>query len=141
MGLLRFERSRSLRFAQHLVLIAFLTALAGCGENFDKDIETVRAATTLTDDSNDQLAQELAGARGKVEWIGSRFDKYKDNEYIVGVTARIERYTRAGAKRLVELQFINNRQTRQVAFEQLLIDGRPQDLIGGAVNLLLLQLE
>ena len=140
MGLLHFERSRSLRFAQHLVLIAFL-ALAGCGENFDKNIETVRAAATLTDDSNDQLAQELAGARGKVEWIGSRFDKYKDNEYIVGVTARIERYTRAGAKRLVELQFIYNRQTHQVAFEQLLIDGRPQDLIGGALNLLLLQLE
>jgi hypothetical protein len=141
MGLLHFERSRSLSFAQRLILIAFLAALAGCGENFDKDIETVRAAATLTDDSNDQLAQELAGARGKVEWIGSRFAKYEDNEYIVGVTARIERYTRAGAKRLVELQFINNRQTRQVAFEQLLIDGRPQDLIGGAVNLLLLQLE
>ena len=141
MGLLHFERSRRLRFAQHLILIAFLAALAGCGENFDKDIETVRAARTLTDDSNDDLAQELAGARGKVEWIGSRFDKYKDNEYIVGVTARIERYTRAGAKRLVELQFINNRQTHEVAFEQLLIDGRPQDLIGGALNLLLLQLE
>ena len=141
MGLLHFERSRSLRLAPRLALIVFLAALTGCGENFDKDIETVRGARTLTGDSNDQLAQELAGARGKVEWIGSRFDKYKDNEYIVGVTARIERYTRAGAKRLVELQFINNRQTQQVAFEQLLIDGRPQDLIGGAVNLLLLQLE
>lgn len=141
MGLLHFERSRCLRFATLLMLIVFLAALAGCGENFDKDIETVRAAITLTDDSNDQLAQDLAGARGKVEWIGSRFEKYEDNEYIVGVTARIERTTRAGAKRLVELQFINNRQTRQVAFEQLLIDGRPQDLIGGAINLLLLQLE
>ena len=141
MGLLHFERSRSLRFVPRLFLITFLATLAGCGENFDKDIETVRAATTLTDGSNDQLAQDLAGARGKVEWIGSRFEKYEDNEYIVGVTARIERYTRAGAKRLVELQFINNRQTRQVAFEQLLIDGRPQDLIGGAINLLLLQLE
>jgi hypothetical protein len=141
MGLLHFEGSRCLQFAPRLILIVFLAVLAGCGENFDKDIETVRAASTLTDDSNDQLAQELAGARGKVEWIGSRFAKYEDNEYIVGVTARIERYTRAGAKRLVELQFINNRQTQQVAFEQLLIDGRPQDLIGGAVNLLLLQLE
>jgi hypothetical protein len=141
MGLLHFKRSRNLSFAPRLILIVFLAALAGCGENFDKDIETVRAATTLTDDSNEQLAQDLAGARGKVEWIGSRFAKYEDNEYIVGVTARIERYTRAGAKRLVELQFINNRQTQQVAFEQLLIDGRPQDLLGGALNLLLLQLE
>jgi len=141
MGLLHFERSRSLRLAPRLALIVFLAALTGCGENFDKDIETVRGARTLTGDSNDQLAQELAGARGKVEWIGSRFGKYEDNEYIVGVTARIERYTRAGAKRLVELQFIYNRQTHQVAFEQFLIDGRPQDLIGGALNLLLLQLE
>jgi len=141
MGLFRFQRSCSLRFVPRLVLIVFLAALAACGENFDQDIEAVRAARTLESDTNDELARELAGARGKVEWIGSRFEKYEDNEYIVGVTARIERYTRAGAKRLVELQFINNRQTRQVAFEQLVIDGRPQDLIGGALNLLLLQLE
>ena len=141
MGPLRIAWSSSLRSTPRLILILFLAVLAACGENFDKDIETVRGARTLTGDSNDQLAQELAGARGKVEWIGSRFGKYEDNEYIVGVTARIERYTRAGAKRLVELQFIYNRQTHQVAFEQLLIDGRPQDLIGGALNLLLLQLE
>jgi hypothetical protein len=130
-----------LRFFSRLILIVFLTALVACGENFDKDVEAVRAARTIGDDTNDELAREIAGARGKVEWVGSRFEKYGDNEYIVGVTAQIERYTRAGAKRLVELQFINNRQTNQVAFEQLLIDGRPQDLIGGALNLLLLQLE
>jgi hypothetical protein len=129
------------QFARRLILILFLGALAACGDGYDKDIETVRAAHTLQADSNDEMARQIAGARGKVEWIGGRFDKYKDNEYIVGVTARIEVYTRAGAKRLVELQFINNRQTEKVAFEQLLIDGRPQDLIGGALNLLLLQLE
>jgi len=140
MGLFHFEESMG-RFLPRLVLVVFFAALAGCGENFDQDIEAVRAARTIGDNTNDELARELAGARGKVEWQGSRFDKYADNEYIVGVTARIERYTRAGAKRLVELQFINNRQTQQVAFEQLLIDGRPQDLIGGTLNLLLLQLE
>ena len=130
-----------MRLAPRLVLILFLTALAACGENFDRDIETVRAARTFGDDTNDELARQIAGARGKVEWQGSRLEKYQDNEHIVGVTAHVERYTRAGAKRLVELQFINNRQTQQVAFEQVLIDGRPQDLIGGALNLLLLQLE
>lgn len=141
MGLFRFQRSHDLRFIPRVIVIIALAVLAACGENFDKDIETVRAARTFGDDTNDELAREIASARGKVEWSGSRFEKYADNEYIVGVTAHIERYTRAGAKRLVELQFINNRQTNQVAFEQLLIDGRPQDLIGGALNLLLLQLE
>jgi len=56
-------------------LILFLALLTGCGENFNKDIETVRAAHTITDDSNDELARQIAGARGKVEWIGSRFEK------------------------------------------------------------------
>ena len=130
-----------MRLIPRLIVIIAVAALVACGENFDKDIEAVRADRTLETYTNDELAREIAGAHGKVEWNGSRFEKYADNEYIVGVTARIERYTRAGAKRLVELQFINNRQTRQVAFEQLLIDGRPQDLIGGALNLLLLQLE
>jgi hypothetical protein len=129
------------RFLPRLLAIALVAGLAACGENFDADIEAVRAARSITDDTNDELAREIAGARGQVEWIGSRFEKYEDNEFIVGVTARIERTTRAGAKRLVELQFIRNRQTDRVAFEQVRIDGRPQDLIGGALNLLLLQLE
>ena len=65
----------------------------------------------------------------------------QDNEYIVGVTAKIERITRAGAKRLIELQFIRNQQNQQISFEQLTIDGQPQGLVGGALNLLLMQLE
>jgi hypothetical protein len=102
----------------------------------------VRQHRSVADDqTNDELARQLAGPRGKVEWTAERPEKYRDNEYIVGVTARIERTTRAGGKRLIELQFIRNRQNQQVAFEQLVIDGRPQNIIGGALNLLLMQLE
>jgi hypothetical protein len=125
-----------------LLGVLFIAApLAACSD-YSKDIEAVRADRTVTQDqTNDELARQLAGARGKVEWVADRPDKYKDNEYIVGVTAKIERITRAGAKRLIELQFIHNRQNQLISFEQLTIDGQPQGLVGGALNLLLMQLE
>jgi hypothetical protein len=60
---------------------------------------------------------------------------------VVEVVARIDKTTRAGAKRQVEVAWINNRQTRQVALERLAIDGQPQSLVSGALGLLLMQLE
>ena len=123
------------------VLFVAASGLGACSD-YTKDIEAVRQDRTVTQDqTNDALAQQLAGARGKVEWVADRPEKYKDNEYIVGVTAKIERITREGAKREIELQFIRNRQNQQISFEQLTIDGRPQGLVGGALNLLLMQLE
>jgi len=123
-----------------LVLLGVLL-VAACSD-YSKDIEAVRQDRTVTQDqTNDALAQQLAGARGKVEWVADRPEKYKDNEYIVGITAKIERITRAGAKRLIELQFIRNQQNQQISFEQLTIDGQPQGIVGGALNLLLMQLE
>jgi hypothetical protein len=125
-----------------LVLIAAAAIAATACSDYSKDIEAVRQARTVVEDqTNDDLARQLAGARGKVDWEAGRPEKYADNEYVVGVTAKIERITRAGGKRLIELQFIRNRQNRQIAFEQLTIDGRPQGLVGGALNLLLMQLE
>ncbi len=128
-----------------IIVVGFLLLaavnLAGCSDH-SEDIEAVRQArTVLQDQTNDEAARQIAGARGKVEWVAERPDKYADNEFIVGVTAKIERTTRAGGKRLIELQFIRNRQNQQIAFEQLTIDGRPQGLVGGALNLLLMQLE
>jgi hypothetical protein len=123
------------------VLFVAAAGLAACSD-YTKDIEAVRQDRTVTQDqTNDALAQQLAGARGKVEWVADRPEKYKDNEYIVGVTAKIERITHEGAKREIELQFIRNRQNQQISFEQLTIDGQPQGLVGGALNLLLMQLE
>jgi len=130
------------RLLRVLVLaVAAALPLAACSD-YSKDIDAVRQDRTVTQDqTNDALAQQLAGARGKVEWVADRPDKYKDNEYIVAVTAKIERITRAGAKRQIELQFIRNRQNQQISFEQLTIDGQPQGLVAGALNLLLMQLE
>jgi len=113
---------------------------AACGR-YDSDIATVKAAKSLTDHTNEEVAMEIAGARGKVTWSAGRPDKYKDNEYIVGVDATIEKITQAGAKRVVVLQFVNNRQTNKVGFDGVTIDGQPQDMIGGALNLLLMQLQ
>jgi hypothetical protein len=124
-----------------LVAVAGAAPLGACSD-YSKDIEAVRQARTVVEDqTNDDLARQLAGARGKVDWEAGRPDKYADNEHIVGVTAKIERTTRAGGKRLIELQFIRNRQNQQIAFEQLMIDGHPQGLISGPLNLLLMQLE
>lgn len=124
-----------------LLAVAAALPLVACSD-YSKDIDAVRQDRTVTQDqTNDALAQQLAGARGKVEWVADRPEKYKDNEYIVAVTAKIERITRAGAKRQIELQFIRNRQNQQISFEQLTIDGQPQGLVGGALNLLLMQLE
>jgi hypothetical protein len=124
-----------------LVAVAAAAPLAACSD-YAKDIEAVRQHRTVVDDqTNDELARQLAGARGKVEWIANRPEKYRDNEYIVAVTAKIERITRAGGKRLIELQYIRNRQNQQISFEQLTIDGQPQGLVSGALNLLLMQLE
>jgi hypothetical protein len=129
------------KFLRILVLALLAAApLAACGR-YESDIVTVKAAKTLTDQTNEAVAMQIAGARGKVTWSAERPEKYKDNEFIVGVNATIEKTTREGAKRVVVLQFVNNRQTKQVGFDGLTIDGRRQDIIGGALNLLLMQLE
>jgi hypothetical protein len=125
-----------------LIGLLFVTAALAACSDYTKDIDAVRQDRTVTEDqTNDELVRQLAGARGKVEWVADRPEKYKDNEYIVGVTAKIERITHAGAKREIELQFIRNQQNQQISFEQLTIDGQPQGIVGGALNLLLMQLE
>jgi len=123
-----------------VLLLVLMAGLATCGK-YDSDIATVKAAKSLTDHSNEDVAMQIAGARGKVTWSAGRPDKYKDNEYIVGVDATIEKTTREGNKRIVVLSFVNNRQTNQVGFDGVTIDGQRQDIIGGALNLLLMQLE
>lgn len=67
--------------------------------------------------------------------------RLQGNPNVVAVTAKIDKTTRAGAKRAVEIAWVNNRQTRQVALERLAIDGQPQSLVSGALGLLMMQLE
>jgi len=117
-----------------------LCALAACGESYDADIVSVKAASG-PGGTNEQFANQLAGARGQVVWSASKPAQYKDNPNVVEVAAKIDKTTRAGAKRQVEAAWINNRQTKQVALERLSIDGQPQSLVSGALGLLMMQLE
>lgn len=128
------------RRAALAVMLALPFALAACGESFDADIQAVKAAAG-PGGTNEQFANQLAGARGQVAWSASKPAAYKDNPNVVEVLARIDKTTRAGAKRVVEIAWINNRQTKQVALERLAIDGQPQSLVSGALGLLMMQLE
>ena len=127
---------------QGLKALAFglVVLLAACG-GFKEDIEMVKRSDAPTGIVNEELARQLAGARGKVAWSAERPEKYKDNEHIVLVTATIDRIGKSGRKRQVVLDYIRNRQTDKVDLERVLVDGEPQDIVGAALQLFLMQLD
>jgi hypothetical protein len=114
--------------------------LAAC-DRYAGDIEAVQKARSLGDLDNAALCKDLAGARGRFEWSAGRSETYADNPDIVVVTCLVTRTTSAGAKRELRLDYVHNRQTDKVALDRVLIDGKPQTIIGGMLNLLLMQLE
>lgn len=117
-----------------------LLAVAACG-GFASDIEAVKESSAPTGIVNEELMRQLAGARGKVSWSAERPEKYKDNEHIVLVRATVERIGHSGAKHQVVMDWIHNRQTEKVDLERVLVDGEEMDLVGGALQLFLLQLD
>jgi hypothetical protein len=123
-----------------LVVVALAGGLAAC-DSYEDDIAAVKAAETTGGGTNEDFANQLAGARGKVTWTAGKPEAYKDNPDIVMVTATIEKTTTSGAKRVVVLEYLNNRQTKKIALERVLVDGQPQGLVSGMLNLLLMQLE
>jgi hypothetical protein len=125
---------------RRLATVLLVLLLAACGDSFDDDIKAVKASPG-PGGTAEQFVNQLAGARGQVTWSGSKPQRYKDNPNIVEVVAKIEKSTRAGAKRQVDLAWINNRQTRQVALERVAIDGQPQSFAAGALGILLMQLD
>ena len=104
-------------------LVLLLVVLAACGA-YSRDIEAVKQSNVPTGIVNEELAKQFAGARGKIDWSAEQPEKYKDNENIVLVRAKIDRVGRSGAKR-----------------EGVLVDGQEQGMMGGALQLLLLQLD
>ncbi len=56
------------------------------------------------------------------------------------VEARIERTSRGGEVQVVQLQWLHNRETDIIDFEDLLINGQSRGLLGAALEMLLLQL-
>jgi hypothetical protein len=110
--------------------------LVGC-DNYKSDIAAVKRAKTLPGETNEELVMDLAGASASIEWTAERSKVY-DSDDIIAVTATINRIGQAGRRSKVDLVYIHNRQTKKVAFEELRLNGKRQDLLSGALNLMLL---
>jgi hypothetical protein len=123
-----------------LVFCAVGLGLPACSRYGD-DIDAVKTAdSVIPGKSNEVLAIDIAGARGTIEWQGGPAPQYESDQ-IVGVTAVIKRVGATGRRHQIDLDFIHNRQTKKVAFDGALVDGKKQDLVSGAINLFMLQLE
>jgi hypothetical protein len=115
-----------------------LGLLAACSPPFAEDIAKVKAAQT-GGVTNEELVKEVAGVRGTITWRARNWTKSEGK--IVLVEAAVERVTKSGAKREIVLQFLRNRGTEKIALDDVLVDGESQGLIGGALQMFLLQLE
>ena len=121
------------------ILVVAVAALTGC-DRYGDDIDAVKRAPSLVGGTNEAMAVEIAGARGTVEWKAGPAPKYESSD-IVGVQAVIKRISANGNRHEVELDFINNRQTKKVAFDGAIVDGKKQDMLSGALAVFLMQLE
>ena len=123
-----------------LLFCVFGVGFTAC-DRYGDDIDAVKTAdSVIPGKSNEVLAIDIAGARGKIEWQAGPAPKYQ-NDDIVAVAAVIKRVGGTGVRHQIELDFIHNRQTRKVAFDGALVDGKKQDLVSGALNLFMMQLE
>jgi len=116
--------------------LAGALSLAGC-DNYKSDIAAVKRAKTLPGETNEELVMDLAGARASIEWTAEPSKLY-DNGEVIAVTAVINRIGQLGQRSQVDLVYIHNRQTKQVAFHELRLNGQRQDLLSGALNMMLL---
>jgi hypothetical protein len=127
------------------LLIPLLLCIVGVGfaacDRYGDDIDAVKQADTVIPGKNNEvLALDIAGARGTVEWQGAPAPQYQSDQ-IVGVSAVIKRVGGTGVRHQIELDFVHNRQTKKVGFDGVLVDGKKQDLVSGAFNLFMLQLQ
>jgi hypothetical protein len=123
-----------------LVLCILSVGFTAC-DRYGDDIDAVKTAQTVVPGkSNEVLAIDIAGARGTVEWQGGAAPQYQSAD-IVSVTAVIKRISATGKRHQIELDFVHNRQTKKVGFDGVLVDGKKQDLVSGAFNLFMMQLE
>jgi hypothetical protein len=121
------------------VLLLGFGLLAGCSK-YGADIETVKAAKT-TGATNEDFVKDLAGARGTFEWSAREDEKYGKDSGIVLVEAAITRTGRSGRKQVIQLLWLHNRQTRKVALEDVLVNGRSRGILGAALDMFQLELE
>jgi hypothetical protein len=116
--------------------LACTLALLGC-DSYKSDIAAVKQAKTLPGQTNEELVMDLAGARASIEWTAEPSKVY-DSDDIIAVTATINRLGQQGRRSKVDLVYVHNRQTKKVSFEELRLNGQRQDLLSGALNLMLL---
>jgi len=116
--------------------IAGSLALLGC-DSYKSDIAAVKRAETLPGETNEELVMDLAGARAHVEWSAEPSKLY-DSGDVIAVTAKIDRLGQFGQRSHVDLVYLHNRQTKKVEFYELRLNGVRQDLLSGALNLMLL---
>ncbi len=116
--------------------LACALALLGC-DSYKSDIAAVKRAKTLPGQTNEELVMDLAGARASIEWTAEPSKVY-DSDDIIAVTATINRLGQQGRRSKVDLVYVHNRQTKKVSFEELRLNGQRQDLLSGALNLMLL---
>ena len=128
---------RALGRAAALLLLVLLAACGGLAG----DIAAVKRSETTPGITNEAWANDIAGARGHVEWTAGKAAAY-GNDDVIEVVARIDRPVAGGGKvHKIELHFVHNRQTEKIALDSVVVDGEPQGLIGAALNLMLLQLQ
>jgi hypothetical protein len=128
-----------MRVLGRVAAIIAVALLAACS-SYDSDIAAVKNAEATSGTTNESWVNDIAGARGHVEWSAGKAAAY-NNDDIIEVVAAIERPGANGGSHKIDLHFIHNRQTQKVALDNVVVDGKPQGLLGGALNLLLLQLQ
>ncbi len=128
-----------MRWLGRAAAIIALALLAACG-GYGSDIDAVKQAEATPGQTNEAWVNTIAGARGHVDWSAGKATAYNNND-IIEVVATIDRPGATGGDHKIELHFIHNRQTQKVALDNVMVDGKSQGLLGGALNLLLLQLQ
>ena len=84
-----------------------LLLLAAC-DSYKDDIAAVQAAESVVG-SNQELVEDLAGAKGTYDWKAAPYVEGKKE--IVLVEARIETIDNSGEDHVIQLLWVHNRQS------------------------------
>lgn len=110
-------------------------AVAACSGH-DKSIDAVKT-TTLGGKTYESIVNDLAGAKGEVDWSATDSKEYKD---AVEVTAKVDKAGK-DAKRSAQLTWLHNPKTQKIELIGVTIDGQQESLLTGAIGLLQMTLE
>ena len=122
-----------------------LSLLTGCFDagstsdaEYSNDIDAVRDEI-LDGKSNADLVNILAGRHGKVTWTAGAWNDTQSDQ-LTRVSAVVQKSLDGAAHELV-LQYRYDRSSKEVILDKVLLDGRVQSVISGAVAMLAMKLE